>query len=111
LKLREIEVTRAEVNKMQQTFGLESILGDIEKRHDEGDFKSLIQESSKCVFLFELMANLKKEGHRLLIFSMSKKMLNLIEDIFKAEAKMKEDYKYLRIDGDTEISTRESICQ
>ena len=29
-KLREIEVKRAEVNKMQQTFGLESILGDIE---------------------------------------------------------------------------------
>ena len=84
-KLREIEVTRAEVNKMQQTFGLESILGDIEKRHNEGDFKSLIQESSKCVFLFELMANLKKEGHRLLIFSMSKKMLNLIEDIFKSD--------------------------
>ena len=24
---------------------------------------------------------------------------------------MKEDYKYLRIDGDTEISTREPICQ
>ena len=96
---------------MQQTFGLESILGDIEKRHKDGDVTSLIQESSKCVFLFELMANLKKEGHRLLIFSMSKKMLNLIEDIFKADAKMKEDYKYLRIDGDTEISSRESICQ
>lgn len=29
-KLREIEVKRCEVNKMQQTFGLESILGDIE---------------------------------------------------------------------------------
>jgi DNA excision repair protein ERCC-6 len=57
------------------------------------------------------MANLKKEGHRLLIFSMSKKMLNLIEDILKANEKMKEDYKYLRIDGDTEISTREPICQ
>jgi SNF2 family DNA or RNA helicase len=56
------------------------------------------------------MANLKKEGHRLLIFSMSKKMLNLIEDILKSDAKMKDDYKYLRIDGDTEISSRESIC-
>jgi hypothetical protein len=51
-KLREIEVKRAEVNKMQQTFGLESILGDIEKRHQEGDYGSLIKESSKCVFLF-----------------------------------------------------------
>ncbi len=110
-KLREIEVKRAEVNKMQQTFGLESILGNIEQRHKDGEFKSLIQESSKCEFLFQLMANLKKEGHRLLIFSMSKKMLNLIEEILKSDAKMKDDYKYLRIDGDTEISSRESICQ
>ena len=52
------------------------------------------------------MANLAKEGHRLLIFSMSKKMLNLIEDIIKKTT----DYKYLRIDGDTEIASRESMC-
>lgn len=51
-KLKEIEIKRAEVNKMQQTFGLESILGGIEKRHQDGDFKSLIKESSKCEFLF-----------------------------------------------------------
>jgi DNA excision repair protein ERCC-6 len=57
------------------------------------------------------MENLKKEGHRLLIFSMSKKMLNLIEEILKSDSKMSENYKYLRIDGDTEISSRESICQ
>ena len=56
------------------------------------------------------MAELKKGGHRLLVFSMSKKMLNLIEEIFNS-ADYKEDYKYLRIDGDTEISSREQICQ
>ena len=56
------------------------------------------------------MKELKRDGHRLLIFSMSKKMLTLIEDIFKTET-YKEEYKYLRIDGDTEISSRESICQ
>ena len=57
------------------------------------------------------MENLKKEGHRLLIFSMSKKMLNLIEEILKSDVIMKDQYKYLRIDGDTEISSREAICQ
>jgi SNF2 family DNA or RNA helicase len=55
------------------------------------------------------MKELKKDCHRLLIFSMSKKMLTLIEDILKTEM-FKEEYKYLRIDGDTEISSRESIC-
>ena len=45
----------------------------------------------------------------MLIFSMSKKMLNLIEDILKSEG-YKNSYKYLRIDGDTEISSRESLC-
>jgi SNF2 family DNA or RNA helicase len=40
---------------------------------------------------------------------MSKKMLNIIQDILSSE-EYKENFKYLRIDGDTEISTRESMC-
>ena len=82
-------------------------MGDIEKRYKEGEYGSMIKESSKCVFLFELMEELRREGHRLLVFSMSKKMLNLIEEIMKH---MQNGYKYLRIDGDTEIASRESIC-
>lgn len=74
--------------------------------------EEMIGLSSKCEFLFRLMRNLKDEGHRLLIFSMSKKMLNLIEEIIGASSdQVKEDFKYLRIDGDTEISSRESLCQ
>ena len=41
----------------------------------------LINISSKTKFLFELMTQLKKEGHRVLIFSMSKAMLDLLEVI------------------------------
>ena len=37
-------------------------------------------------------------------------MLNLIEDILKSKDYC-EDFKYLRIDGDTEIPQREVICQ
>jgi DNA excision repair protein ERCC-6 len=80
-------------------------------KHKERDVQGLINLSSKCVFLFNLMKELKREGHRLLIFSMSKKMLNLIEDIIAANPSFKETFKYLRIDGDTEISSRESLCQ
>ena len=68
----------------------------------------MIKYSTKCQFLFSLMEDLKKNGHRLLIFSMSKKMLNLIEEILKTDEYKK--LKYSRIDGDTDISSREGIC-
>ncbi len=102
-----IEVKKAEVKKMEKQFGLENVLSEIEEKHQVMDVQALIEQSSKLQFLFTLMKNLQSEGHRLLIFSMSKKMLNLIEDIFKKT----NDFKYLRIDGDTEIVSRESICQ
>jgi SNF2 family DNA or RNA helicase len=95
---------------MQETFGLDSLLVDIEEKHKNKDVVSLINLSSKCQFLFSLMDDLKKNGHRLLIFSLSKKMLNLIEDLIGADPKMKENFKYLRIDGDTEINSREGLC-
>ena len=110
-KLKEIEVQKSETKKMQQTFGLESILEEIEEKHKAKDVQALINYSSKCVFLFSLMEDLQKNGHRTLIFSMSKKFLNLIEDIIGADPSYKEKFKYLRIDGDTEIMSRESICQ
>ena len=71
----------------------------------------MINLSSKCVFLFKLMTNLKENGHRMLIFSLSKKMLRLIEDIIAANEEFKTKFKYLKIDGDTEISSREAMCQ
>ena len=92
---------------MQSTFGLDCILNDIEKAKDTKDYKELIAQSSKLQFLFSLMENLHKEGHRLLIFSMSKKMLYLVEELIQNTTSL----KTLRIDGDTEISSRESMCQ
>ncbi len=67
----------------------------------------MIEYSTKIQFLFDLMENLHKEGHRLLIFSMSKKLLDMLEEILNKY----KTYKYLRIDGDTEICTREQICK
>jgi len=71
---------------------------------------SIIQYSSKFMFLFQLMENLKKEGHRVLIFSMSKKFLNMVEQLLQSD-QFKGIYKYMRIDGDTEISSREALCK
>lgn len=43
----------------------------------------------------------------MLIFSMSKKMLDLLEFIISGKDQFKKDFKYFRIDGDTEIQTRD----
>lgn len=109
MKLREIETQKAAVQKLYQTLGLDTLLENIEEQFKNREFKSMIKYSTKCQFLFTLMQDLKKNGHRLLIFTMSKKMLNLIEEILKSE-EYNNSFKYLRIDGDTEISSREGIC-
>ena len=83
------------------------MLAEIEKVHKAKDAEGLLRLSSKCMFLFRLLEELQREGHRALIFSLSKKMLNLIEEIIAA----KYHFKYLRIDGDTEIMSREGLCQ
>ena len=63
------------------------------------------------MFLYELLRNLKTEGHRVLIFSMSKKILNILESFLKlAQLADGEPIKYMRIDGDTEICQREQKC-
>lgn len=56
------------------------------------------------------MENFHEEGKRVLIFSMSKKMLNLIESIIQQGYFGKGKFKHIRIDGDTEIQSREQMC-
>mmetsp|Transcript_12000 Transcript_12000/g.11878 ORF Transcript_12000/g.11878 Transcript_12000/m.11878 type:complete len:183 (+) Transcript_12000:416-964(+) len=96
--------------KLQQTFGLDHILDEIDEKHKEKDYAAMISYSTKCQFLFALLKEFKETGHRPLIFSMSKKMLNLIQEILESKDYC-EEYKFSRIDGDTEIVMREGICQ
>ena len=57
------------------------------------------------------MDNFREEGKRCLIFSMSKKMLSIIENcIVKGFYGSGTKVKHMRIDGDTEISAREQMC-
>jgi len=63
--------------------------------------KVLTQESGKMVFLVSLLENLKSEGHRCLVFSQSRKMLDIIQRVITHVG-----HKILRIDG-TVISTAE----
>ena len=43
--------------------------------------KVLTQESGKMVFLVSLLDNLKAEGHRCLVFSQSRKMLDIVQRV------------------------------
>ncbi|CAH3197195.1 unnamed protein product, partial [Porites evermanni] len=54
----------------------------------------LTQESGKMVFLVSLLNNLKSEGHRCLVFSQSRKMLDIIQRVITHGG-----HKVLRIDG------------
>ena len=54
---------------------------ELEEADRSKQFCKTIEYSSKIMFLLDLMKNLRAEGHRVLIFSMSKKILNIIEEI------------------------------
>ncbi len=52
------------------------------------------QISTKLVFLMRLLPKLREEGSRVLVFSQSRKMLNIIELLLREG-----DYSFLRVDG------------
>jgi SNF2 family DNA or RNA helicase len=58
----------------------------------EGDF--LVKGSGKLVLLDKLLPRLKEEGHRVLLFSQFKIMLDILEDYLRARG-----MKFERIDG------------
>ncbi|XP_069049062.1 DNA excision repair protein ERCC-6-like [Lepisosteus oculatus] len=56
--------------------------------------KELIEESGKMTFLVALLERLRKEGNRTLVFSESRKMLDIIEQVLNERG-----FKMLRVDG------------
>uniref|UniRef100_J3M311 Helicase C-terminal domain-containing protein n=1 Tax=Oryza brachyantha TaxID=4533 RepID=J3M311_ORYBR len=67
----------------------------------------IVQGSScKIAFILPLLRNLVEEGHYILIFSQTRKMLNLIQDALSIEG-----HKFLRIDGTTKVSERKKIVK
>ncbi|KYQ91721.1 SNF2-related domain-containing protein [Tieghemostelium lacteum] len=73
----------------------------LDKVGENQSIKSLINNSGKMQILADLLPNLHKEGHRVLIFSQSVKMLDAIQDLLKHLS-----LTFLRIDGSI-TSTKE----
>uniref|UniRef100_A0A8B9J213 DNA excision repair protein ERCC-6-like n=1 Tax=Amazona collaria TaxID=241587 RepID=A0A8B9J213_9PSIT len=55
---------------------------------------TLIQESGKMLFLVGLLERLREEGHQTLVFSQSRKMLDIIEQVLS-----RRQFRIMRIDG------------
>ncbi|XP_021891401.1 protein CHROMATIN REMODELING 24-like [Carica papaya] len=69
---------------------------DFQEKHDS--------ISCKISFISSLLDNLIPQGHHVLIFSQTRKMLNLIQDSLASNG-----YKFLRIDGTTNARDRVKI--
>lgn len=77
-------------------------IADVTERFDfKGNHDNI---SCKISFIMSLMNHLIPQGHHILIFSQTRKMLNLIQDSLAAEG-----YEFLRIDGTTKASDRVQI--
>eukprot|EP01029_Cantina_marsupialis_P011035 TRINITY_DN2481_c1_g1_i1.p1 TRINITY_DN2481_c1_g1~~TRINITY_DN2481_c1_g1_i1.p1 ORF type:complete len:997 (+),score=256.68 TRINITY_DN2481_c1_g1_i1:123-3113(+) len=89
--------------------GVEQVL--LEGLRDKGvevtpsiEMEALVKASGKMILLTKLLPRLKKEGHRVLLFSQFKIMLDLIEDylVFNKE-------KFGRLDGDVTGNERQDV--
>ncbi|XP_072164518.1 uncharacterized protein [Diadema setosum] len=69
------------------------------------DDQVLLMESGKLQFLVHLLTNLRGEGHRCLVFSQSRKMLDIVQKVLRAR-----HFKLMRLDGTiTKLAEREDI--
>ncbi|KFW05213.1 DNA excision repair protein ERCC-6-like, partial [Eurypyga helias] len=79
--------------------GVLSGADELDRLSDE----TLIRESGKMLFLVGLLERLREEGHRTLVFSRSRKMLDIIERVLSRRR-----FKIMRIDGRvTHLADRE----
>jgi len=76
--------------------GLEDKLIPLENAYNEENLNEVISKSAKLNFVMELLPTLWNEGHWVLLFTHSKLILNIIEEILIVEK-----YEYIWIDGDT----------
>uniref|UniRef100_A0A8C7USF8 DNA excision repair protein ERCC-6-like n=1 Tax=Oncorhynchus mykiss TaxID=8022 RepID=A0A8C7USF8_ONCMY len=76
-------------------------------RIDNISDETLISESGKMMFLIALLESLKEEGHRTLVFSQSRKMLDILERVL-----VNKRFKIVRLDGTvTHLTERERRIQ
>ena len=103
---------QAESNQkdLLHTLGLEVPLKSVELAMKQKRYQEVIESSSKLIFMLHLLKKLKAEGHRPLIFSHSKVLLNIFEEIVTNMPEYKE-LPFFRIDGDVDVDERDKLCK
>ncbi|PIK45448.1 putative DNA excision repair protein ERCC-6 [Apostichopus japonicus] len=85
------------------TGGPRILKGDDEEDLPEEERYGHWSKAGKMVVITSLLKIWKEQGHRVLLFSQGKQMLDIIESFVKTR------YKYLRLDGSTGIASRQSL--
>ncbi len=66
----------------------------------------MITDSGKMVVLDKLLSQLKREGHRVLLYSQMTRMIDILEDFMSYRR-----HKYIRLDGSSKISDRRDMVE
>jgi len=82
----------------------ERVLNGSTRREDQ--IKGLITSSGKMMLLDQLLAKLKRDGHRVLIFSQMVKMLDILGDYLRIRG-----YQFQRLDGTIPAGPRRMAIQ
>ncbi|XP_066189922.1 DNA excision repair protein ERCC-6-like [Sylvia atricapilla] len=98
-----IQLGLEEQEGFEQDYRMETGLLSGMSKIDHLSGETLIQESGKMQFLVGLLERLREEGHRTLVFSQSRKMLDIIELVLS-----RRQFLIMRIDGTvTHLTERE----
>lgn len=66
----------------------------------------MITDSGKMAVLDKLLAQLKREGHRVLLYSQMTRMIDILEEFMSYRR-----HKYIRLDGSSRISDRRDMVE
>lgn len=110
------ELDQIRTGKRQVLFGIDilrkicnhpDLLDREEKRHQAsyGDPK----KSGKMQVVKQLLLLWKKQRHKTLLFTQSRQMLDILEEFISFKDESLSDFKFLRMDGTTNISVRQSL--
>jgi DNA helicase INO80 len=70
------------------------------------DFNKLLRDAGKMQVLDNLLVQLKKGGHRVLVYSQMTRMLDILEEYMHYRR-----FRYIRLDGSSKLSDRRDMVQ
>ena len=81
-------------------------MGNFQLMMENFSDEQFIKESGKLMFLVELLDDLKKNGHKMLVFSRSLKILDIINRIL-----INKNWKVARLDGRIKMKDRDTVVR